>query len=178
MKKTSKKLIGVFMVVMLVATIGAIFASAETDDTEEDDGQDSSINGYESRGHGCLGFGIHFLNLTEEQKTEIDELRETMEDEGATSEEIRNAIMNKIDEFGVLDERLQKEINQTEQRLDILYRKQELRDEGYNWDEIKDIIQEEFDLDSANDLNHEMKNRGGFHGRCRNHPDGFDPNID
>ena len=36
----------------------------------------------------------------------------------------------------------------------MLYRKNELRDQGYTWDEIEDLIQEEFDIEHPDDFGH------------------------
>ena len=58
------------------------------------------------------------------------------------------------------------EIEQTEQRLDILYREKELRDKGYTWDEIKDLVQEEFDIEPPADFGH-GKMFGGRFGGCK-----------
>ena len=72
----------------------------------------------------------------------------TLREQNATRNEIQTAIQEKLDEFGVLDTQLDNEIEQTQQRLTILNRQKELRDEGYSWDEINTIIQEEFDLEN------------------------------
>jgi len=62
---------------------------------------------------------------------------------------MRTAIQEKLDEFGVLDTRLDNEIAQTEQRLTILNRQKELRNEGYSWNDINSIIEEEFGEDAT-----------------------------
>ena len=63
-------------------------------------------------------------------------------------EEINEAITEKLDEWGILDNRLDDAIEQTEMRLEILNRQKELREQGYSWDEINDLIQEEYGLES------------------------------
>jgi hypothetical protein len=100
--------------------------------------------------------------LTDAQKTELKGLMATLKTQNATPEEIRTAIQEKLDEFGVLDTRLDNEIVQTEQRLTILNRQKTLRNEGYNWDEIRNIIDDEFDLQNASDIGQDMMFEHGF----------------
>jgi DNA-binding transcriptional MerR regulator len=182
MEKSNKKIVGGLIVVMLIVTIGAVIVSA----TGEDDIEQSN---FWSRRQMCrpgpfisnstepLPF---FSNLTEEQQAEINELITSLKDQGTNFSEIRAAIKEKLEEWGVelqipelteeeLDERLDNAIERNEQRLEILYREKELRDEGYTWDEIRDIIQEEFDLEfSAGEGQGMMFGHGGFHcGPCR-----------
>lgn len=86
----------------------------------------------------------------------------TFRDQNATPEEIQTAIQEKLDEYGVLDTQLDNEIAQTEQRLIILNRQKELRNEGYNWDEINTIIQDEFDLENMTYMSYDMTYGQGF----------------
>jgi hypothetical protein len=124
MKKTSKKIFGGLMVGMLIAIIGAVIASAQP------------------------GF---FSELTDEQKEELQEMRDALLEDGATCEELREATRDQLESYGIdiptRDEMLEKQIEHTQKKLEILERQQELREEGYEWDEIKEIIQEEFELD-------------------------------
>lgn len=80
---------------------------------------------------GCRGF---FTELTDEQK---EDLQETMQ--------------QKLEEYGIemptRDEMLEQQIEQTEQRLEMLKRQKELREEGYEWEDIQEIIQDEFDIE-------------------------------
>ncbi|MFX1555255.1 MAG: hypothetical protein ACFFBV_15130 [Promethearchaeota archaeon] len=147
MKKASKKLAGGFMVVMLIATIGTVIASSADDETTEDDTKHTTFWGFWGRGTMRFGSENLFYELTDEQEEEIMQIKETMIDEGATCEEIREAIMQKLDEYGILDKRLDNAIEQTQQRLKILERQKELRAEGKTWEEINEIIQEEFELE-------------------------------
>lgn len=79
------------------------------------------------------GRGVMF-QLTDEQ---IENLQET--------------IQQKFEEYGIdmptRDEILDTQIERTEQRLQILNRQKELREEGYEWDDIQEIIQDEFELE-------------------------------
>jgi len=148
MKKASKKLFGGFIVILLVATIGAIFASAESDDETEIDTPEPFNGGFRDPGFMHIGERYLFYELTDEQEEEIIQLKETMIADGATFEEIQEAITEKLDEWGILDNRLDDAIEQAEKRLEILNRQKELREQGYSWEEINDIIQEEYDLES------------------------------
>ena len=155
-KTTGKKIIGGLMVAIAIATIGAVFARAETDTASDTGDWHRPFWGNRQM------YKQPAMNseLTEEQQMELDELVTNLLDEGASREEIREAIFDKLDEFGVLDERLDKAIERTEQRLEILNRENELRDQGYSWDEIITIIQEEFVLE-----NHSI----GYKGRMPRH---------
>jgi DNA-binding transcriptional MerR regulator len=153
MKTTHKKLVGGLLVGLLIATIGAALATGQTDDTTngmtDDTTTDTTPQPPFGDRHGMIGLGSFGFNLTDEQQTELEELMTSLREQNATPEEMRTALQEKLDEFGVLDTRLDNEIAQTEQRLTILNRQKELRDEGYSWDEITTIIQEEFDLENA-----------------------------
>jgi len=160
LKKTNKKIIGAFMVAIIVVTIGAVLVSADTDETGEEKIQ---INpwGFWGRQSMCFNPGGLFYELTDEQEEVIMQLKETMIDEGATCEEVRVAIMEKLDEWGILDNRLDNAIEQTELRLNVLNRQKELREQGYSWEEIQQIIQDEFELEEP--FGFGMMGSGGFH---------------
>ena len=157
MKTNMKKLVGGFMVVMVIATIGAVIASAQTDDTSEEE----NTNGLsEHRRHSC-GEYPSMVDLTVEQREELEAIRTSLQAEDATHQEIMTAIQEKLEEFGVdmptfdeqnfetpdRDGQLDSRIEQTEQQLEQLYRTKELREQGYEWEEIQEIILEEFDLE-------------------------------
>jgi len=146
MKKTRTKIIGGLMVAILFATIGAVLVSAETDDAEDSEDWHLPIH----RERNMFGLKIPKNELTEDQQSEIDSLITILSEDGASCEEIREAIFDKLDEMGIIDEHLDDAIEQTEQRLMILNRENELRDEGYSWEEINEIIQDEFVLDNYN----------------------------
>jgi DNA-binding transcriptional MerR regulator len=152
MNKTSKKLVGGFMVVILVATIGVIIVSAQNDETSGKAAENTTfwgrrqMCGPEPFASNITKINCFFYNLTEEQQTELNELVQSLKEQGANFSEIRKAIQEKLDEWGILDKQLDNEIAQTEQRLSILNREKELRDQGYNWEEINQIIQDEFGL--------------------------------
>ena len=131
MKKTSKKIIGGLMAAALVATVGAIIVSASP------------------------GF---LSDLTDEQRAELKDLRNTLREEGAICNETRAAIQEKLESYGIKfptrEEMLDKQINQTQQRLDILLRIKELIKENpdITQEEINEIIQEEFNLEFPNGM--------------------------
>ncbi len=171
MKNTHKKLIGGLLVGMLIATIGAALATGQTDETTENESSDTTDYTppqfpYRER-QGLMGIGPCGSELTDEQQTELEELLSNLRDQNATAYEIRTAIQEKLDEFGVFDTRLDNEIAQTEQRLTVLNRQKELRDEGYTWDEINSIIEEEFSLENATGMGwNKMDGHGFRHGPC------------
>jgi DNA-binding transcriptional MerR regulator len=179
-KTTGKKLLGGFMVVILVAVVGAVITNAQTDDPSGEKTQQNMFFGKRAR----WGQPPFFSELTDEQKEEIEALRETLKEENTSAEDIRAAIQEKLEEFGVeigppeltdeeRDEQLDTAIERTEQQLTILTREKELRENGYSWDEIKDIIQEEFDLEFPAGDGQGMMMGPGFHdGLCRG-PRGF-----
>jgi hypothetical protein len=140
MKKTSKKIFGGILVVMLIVTIGAVVASAHP------------------------GF---FSDLTDEQKADLKETRETLLEEGATCKEIREAIRGLLESYGIelptREEMLDKQIERTEQRLQILNRMKELmEDPDLTQEQIMEIIQEEFDLEMPNAEGQCIKRGFGF----------------
>ena len=143
MKKPVTKIVGVLMVATILATIGAVLVGAETDDASETEDWHMPLFCREKM------FGHRGIRpeLSDDQQAEIDALITNLTEEGASCEEIRVAIDEKLDEMGILDEQLDNAIEQTEQRLEILNRENELRDQGYSWEEINEIIQEEFDLE-------------------------------
>ena len=171
MKNTSKKLVGGFMVALLIATIGVVIVSAETEDTTEEKSSNKSFWGFGGIRHMDISKGNLFYELTDEQEEELLQLKQTMIGENATCEEIQKAVMEKLDEWGILDNRLDEEIEQTELRLEILNRQKELREQGYTWEEINSMIQEEFDLEQIFGEGR-MFDHGFGHRGCRG-PPGF-----
>jgi hypothetical protein len=181
MNTTHKKLIGGLLVGLLIATVGAAFATGQTDDTTDDviDNTPPQMPFGERHGLGNnttneppqMRFGImigpYASELTDEQQTELEELMTSLREQNASRDEIRTAIQEKLDEFGVLDTQLDNEITQTEQRLTILNRQKELRNEGYSWDEINNIIVDEFGLENTTGVICDiMGGRGCGHGPC------------
>ena len=171
MEKTSKKLIGGLLVVMIIATIGTVIAIGETEDTTEDESSNNFFWGFGGKAHMEISKGNLFYELTDEQEEELLQLKQTMIDENATCEEIQEALMEKLDEWGILDKRLDEAIEQTELRLEILNRQKELREQGYSWEEISSLIQEEFDLQETFGEG-KMFGHGFGRGGCRG-PRGF-----
>ena len=165
-KTTTKKLASGLIVALILATIGAVLVTADTGDDAED------IEEWHMpfKGRGIFGIKELRSDLTDEQQIEIDELITSLDEEGATSEEIREAVNQLFDEWGILDERLDSVIEYTEEKLAILERTNELRDQGYSWDEINDIIQEEFDLEYPTGIGQGMMFGRGFgRGFCCRH---------
>lgn len=173
-KTTKKQLFGGLLVVMLITTIGAVIASAQTFGTTDDTLRCGFWGGRPMHGRPAV-----FPDLDEIQIAELEELRENLEEQGATCAEIRAAIKEKLEEWGIelqipeftdeeLDERLDDAIARTEQRLDVLKRMQELRASGESWENIRDVIQDEFDLDCPLGDGQGMIFRQGFRrGPCR-----------
>ncbi len=158
MKTTHKKLIGGLLVGLLLATVGAALATGQKNNiTKEMTPQIPLWNT-----HGMNRFGSFAYNLTDAQQAELEDLITSLRDQNATPAEIRTAIQEKLDEFGVLDAQLDNEIAQTQQRLTILNRQKELRNEGYNWDEIRNIIIDEFDLQNTSGIGQDMMFEHGF----------------
>ena len=151
MKKPGKRIFGGLMVAMIIATIGAVLVSAEAENADETDEWHLPFHGREN------SFGKNSLDneLSDEQQAEIDTLITNLNEDGASPEEIREAVFAKLNEMGIIDERLENTIEQTEQRLEILNREQELRDQGYSWEEINEIIQEEYVLEYPPGIYHE-----------------------
>ena len=106
---------------------------------------------------GCFDY-----NLTTDQQTELQQLMTTFKDQNATPQEIQSAIQQKLEEFGVFDTQLDNQIAQTEQRLTILNREKELRNQGYNWTEVPNMIQNEFDLQNSTNRDLGMMQGKGF----------------
>jgi DNA-binding transcriptional MerR regulator len=145
MKTTNKKLVGGLLINILIGTIGVAYATAQTDTINDDTIPQIPFGmAYRMNEFGPLAF-----DMTDEQLTELKELITTLREQNATHEEIQIAIQEKLDEYGVLDTQLDNKIAQTEQRLTVLNRQKELRNEGYSWDEIGNIIEDEFSLENT-----------------------------
>jgi DNA-binding transcriptional MerR regulator len=181
MKTTHKKLVGGLLVGLLIATIGAVIATGQTDDTTDNTTSDTTNDTPPQPPcrdrQNMAGLGPFSSELTTEQQTELEQLMTDLRDQNATQNETRIAIQEKLDEFGVLDTRLDNEIAQTEQRLTILNRQKELRNEGYSWNEISGIIEDEFGLENATGIGWDMRGgHGGFgHGPHGGPQDGISP---
>lgn len=169
MNKTHKKLIGGLLVGLLIATIGAAFATGQDDETTNDAETDTfPQKPFEGRNE-MMGPGPFGSELTDEQQTELQDLMTSLREQNTTPWEMRTVLQEKLDEFGVLDTRLENEIALTEQRLTILNREKELRDEGYSWDEISGIIEDEFGFENVIDIGWNRMGGHGFRhgpGRC------------
>lgn len=152
MKKTSKKIVGGLVVIGLLATIGAVVVSASP------------------------GF---FSDLTDEQKEDLRELRQELRDEGATWEEMREAMREQLEDYGVelptREEMIDMRINRTQQRLNILETIKELlqKNPDITNEEIQEIIQEKFDLEFPDGEGQGMMFRHGFRWRYCKGPHGY-----
>lgn len=145
MKTTNKKLVGGLFVSILLGTIGIAYATAKTDTANYDTFPQIPFE----RICRMNEFRPFAFDMTDEQLTELKELMTTLREQNATHEEIQIAIQEKLDEYGVLNIQLDNEIVQTEQRLTILNSQKEPRNEGYSWDEIRNIIEDEFGLENT-----------------------------
>ena len=178
MKTTSKKIAGGFVVVLIITTIGVIIVNAQNNDTNSDDFNQKpyifnrQMCGYESFRSNETRLGPFCFNLTEEQQTELKDLIENLKESGANFSEIRKTVQDKLDEFGVFDEQLVNAINETEKRLQILNREKELRDQGYRWEEINQMIQDEFEINAPIGEDYGMIFRYGGHGPKAENDDG------
>ena len=153
-----KKLASSLIIASLIAIIGAVFVTADADE----DAEKTEDYHFPYRFEKIYIRGAMGSDLSEEQQTEIDDLIDTLNEEGASPEEIREAVSQKLDEMGILDERLDNAIANTEEKLQMLNRQRELRDQGYSWDEINDIIKEEFDLECPSPLQDGRPHGHGF----------------
>lgn len=170
---TRKKLIVGLMAAMVIGTIGVVFATAQTDGTTPDITTQKMFRNTKDQNrtrffdgnmtHGMGMFGCFNYNLTRDQQTELQQLMTTLKDQNATPQEMQSAIQQKLEEFGVFDTQLDNQIAQTEQRLTILNREKELRNQGYNWTEVRNMILNEFDLqNSTNGGDPDMMQGRGF----------------
>lgn len=126
----------------------------------QDQNRTKFFGGNMTRGMGMFGgFGYH---LTTDQQTELQQIMTTLRDQNATHQEMQSAIQQKLEEFGMFDTQLNNQIAQTEQRLTILNREKELRNQGYNWTEVWNMIQNEFDLQNSTNGDLGMKLGQGF----------------
>jgi len=157
----NKKLIGGLTVVTIITLAGVVFASAQTGgvmntsifptniwqrpSANETQKHNGTMRNFYGRAP-MPGYGPFFADLTDAQQTDLKNLIETMRSQNATPQEIQTAIQQKLDEFGVFDRQLNNDINQTELKLRILNREKELRAEGYSWENISSIINQEFNL--------------------------------
>ena len=174
---THKKLVGGLLVGLLIATVGAAFATGQTDDTTDDATSDTTIDTLPQMScgdrPGMIGLGPYASELTDEQQTELEELMTSLGEQNASPDEMRTAIQQKLDEFGVIDTQLDNKIAQPEQRLTILNRQKELRDEGYSWDEIQNIIEDEFGSENTTGVGRDMMGGHGFGHGPRGNPGEF-----
>ena len=188
MKTTHKKIAGGLLVCVLIATIGAAVATGQTNGTtpvmpEKDyqkmtwngDNQTNTTRPFGRNHQGMMGFGMFGYNLTTEQQTELKQLMTSLREQNATPDEMRTAIQEKLDEFGVLDTRLDNEIAQTEERLTILNREKELRNEGYSWNNITSIIEDEFGLENTTGFALDIMGGCGGPGLPHGGPQDFTP---
>jgi hypothetical protein len=170
---TRKKLIAGLMAAMVIGTIGAVFATAQTDGTipdsttqkmsrnnTQDQNRTRFFDGNMTKRMGK--FGCFDYNLTTDQQIELQQLITTLRDQNATPQEMQSVIQQKLEEFGVFDTQLDNQIAQTEQRLTILNREKELRNQGYNWTEVRNMIQDEFDLQNSTNGDLGMMQGQGF----------------
>ena len=179
MKTTHKKLVGGLLIGVLLTSIAAAFATAQDDNTTTATtavqppqlpfggrpcGNETGNMTIGDRQHTSTGtmIGPYSSLLTDEQRTELEDLLTSLKEQNASFNETKTAILEKLDEFGVLDTQLDSEITQTEQRLTVLNREKELRDEGYSWDEITTVIADEFGSENATGIGWDTMDGHGF----------------
>jgi hypothetical protein len=168
---------GGLLAILLIGSLGVVYTTAQTTTTNQttDSSQPAHHNTTKPmhdnnstmppHGHGrdglrgCIPPGI---NLTTEQRQELNETIASLSQENATAQEIQAAIRIKLDEFGVFDAQLNASINQTELRLKILKREQALRDQGYNWTQIESMIASEFGTNTTGPMDHNNMMDQGF----------------
>jgi DNA-binding transcriptional MerR regulator len=155
MKTKNKKMAGGLLIGLIVTAVGAVIATAQID-TATDQIITPILN------EGKYGPEPFTYNLPEEQQAELEDLMATLREQNATRDETQAAITEKLDEYGILDTQLENEIEQTEQQLTILNRQKELRDQGYSWNEINTIIQEEFNLENMTCMGCGIEQSWGF----------------
>jgi hypothetical protein len=165
--KINKKIIGGLIAILIIATIGAVIVSA---DIIDEDG----VNNWQFP---CFGKrpmnGIHpFLSeLTEEQQEEIREIKESMEEEGKTPEEISTAIRQLLESYGIemptREEIFDNAIANTELRLEILQYIKELieEDPDLSREEIRNLVEDKFDIDLPEFNKDGMNFKHGFRER-------------
>jgi hypothetical protein len=180
MDKIGKSLFAGLLVIFLVATAGIVLASGHINVTNENNDKQFTFRVRNQMNKSEPPFqcnesklGPFFYNLTVEQQTELNELIENLKNQGANNSEIRKAIQEKLDEWGILDKQLDNEISKTEQRLEILNREKELRNQSYSWEEINKIIQDEYNLEYPIIHNQDMTLEHGFNLDPCGGPHGF-----
>jgi hypothetical protein len=166
-KKMSKKIIGGLIIASILVTIGAVIVSA---DIGEDNEQKNWPFGFKWKKQMENRHKI-MCELTEEQREEIKELKETLEEEGITPEEIREAIKQQLESYGIdiptREERLDMAIENTEQKLEILKYIRELIEDNPDLtkEEIRDLVETEFEIELPEFDGNGMNFRPGFRGR-------------
>jgi uncharacterized protein YpuA (DUF1002 family) len=159
--KISKKIIGGLIVVSILATIGAVIVSADINENGKDKNWPFRFKARHQ----------FFSELTEEQRDEIKEIKDTMLEEGKTKEEIREAIKLQLESYGIevptIEEKLDNSIANTEQKLDILNYIKEALDENPDLtkEDIRNLVEEEFDIEFPEFNEDEMNFKHGFKGR-------------
>jgi len=165
--KKSKKIIGGLIVASILATIGAVLVSADINENNENKNWFFNFRGKQSMNE------IHpfFSELTEEQREEIKEIKETMEEEGKTSKEIREAIKLQLEAYGIeiptIEERIDNVIANTGKRLEVLEYIMEILAENpeLTREEIRNFVEEEFDIELPESGEKCVNVRHGFRGR-------------
>jgi len=148
MNNKTKKIIGGVFAALILSSVGAVLVSANEDvlSSFEDSPETDEFRQWRF----VTPRGYLAEVLTDDQKEELRLLHEEMIEQNATCEQIREAVHDLLESWGIdhpdLDEQLEVGINRTSKRFEILNRTQELREEGYSWEEIKEMIQDEFDL--------------------------------
>ena len=104
MKTKSKKLVGGLLVGMLIATIGAAFATGQPIGTTKDMAPTILVEGRQGmieKGSEMITVGSSASGLTDAQQTELNKLITSLVDQKATPEQIQAAIQEKLGEYGI-----------------------------------------------------------------------------
>ena len=163
-KSTQKKILGGTLIVLFLSILGAVLVTAELDDAEDVPDDSTNFPYFRFVRLNCRQEPL-MSELTEEQQEEINNLRQSLTEENATQEEIREAINDLLTENDIelpdRDDILEDRIERTTEKLELLELQKQLREEGNTWEEIEDILAEKYDFDPS--LNHHdmMGFRGG-----------------
>gem|GEM_PF-3906671 len=169
MKKHTKKLLGLLMVGLLLATLGAGIVSADSED-DQTSWRDARTQVREIRSARAdlrlmlMDYGFEIPDLTWTQRREVSTLITDMREDNASREEIRLAVVTLLSEYGydlpgLSDEertQMRSEIRNIresygfvfvelseEQKTEIRALVSEMREGGANPEEIREIVKEQ-----------------------------------
>lgn len=171
---------GGLLAIVLIAGLGTVYATtAQTNSNSQTTAP--SIPSNQSGFHGRCGrfngtapdmprgpmmAGFYGMNLTASQRAQLNKTMQTLRAQNATPQEMRAAMFQQLEAFGVLDAQLNASLSSTQRRLTILNREKELRSQGYNWTTIESMIAQEYGQNATQDYGNDfgMMNGPGPHG--------------